>query len=321
MDKLRESLKMFCGAIGLTYKSVSRDEFIGMMAKFAGAEGNRRRTEDAMLFQLMDAWYDIVDTSDDDMVTLDEYKKILKACRFDARVAENVFKLLDKDNSGKIKRSKLIREIDVHFWFPPKQEGSYWLHLMRLNQFRNDADWVHRMNEVFTLVDADRNECISLKEWELWVDNIQQEVNRGADDELVVELRTSLREFCGAIGLTQDKTVTREEFIDMMARFASAEGDKMQTEEWLLYRLNCAWFNIVDTTDDGMVTLDGYKKIMKACNFGESAAEATFKLLCNETNPGKIERLKLIDMEFKFWFTLGHEESKGMFGDVFELPK
>ena len=333
--KLRKSLKEFCGAIGLTPPDgrVTRDVYLDMMAKFAAAEWEERRREHELLFQLMDAWYDIaaVGTNNDDpsMVTLDGYKKVLKACNFDERDAVKTFSLIDKDHGEKIERSKLIKLVDFHFWFPPVHEASKgavvratvsrWSHYMKLNKFRRNVDWVHRMKEVFTIVDDDNDGYISLKDWEVWVYNIQKEVGLDPHHELVNELHKSLKEFCGAIGFTPDsEPVNRQEFVyDMMAEFAVAEGDKMAQEEWLLYHLNHAWFNIVDPTKDDMVTLEGYKKIMKACKFGEDIAEVTFELFEDKANPGKVERLKLIDMEFKFWFTLGHEESKHMFGDTF----
>ncbi len=66
------------------------------------------------------------------------------------------------------------------------------------------------------------------------------------------------------------------------------------------------------------MTLDEYRTVLKACNFNPSAADETFKLLIDTNRNGKIETKELNDHEFKFWFTLDDQDSKGMFGDKFE---
>ena len=78
----------------------------------------------------------------------------------------------------------------------------------RKDKYRNNADWVHRMNEVFTHVDVGKKGYITLEDWELWVDNIEREVN--PDPRLVDKLRKSLKEYCGegGIGLTPGKKAT-----------------------------------------------------------------------------------------------------------------
>ena len=332
VDRLRKSMEEFCGprGIGLTSgMKITRDKFVrDIMVRFAAAEGSKKLREDTLVFQMCNAWYDIVDTTYDGMVTIDEYKKAMKARNYVESVAEETFKLLDKDQDGKIERSKLI-ESEFHFWFStngtPEKKVSLGIlthlsHHRRLNKFRMNTDWVYRMNEVFKVVDISKKGYITVEDWELWIDNIERDIS--PDPTLVAKLRKSLREFCGAegIGLTPGKKATLEEFLnDLMPKFSAAQGDMKLRGESLLYQLNQDWFNIVDTANDGIwVTLDGYKKVMKACNFDDSAAEATFQLLDKE-NVGKVERSKLIEMEFNFWFTPGHQESKGMFGDTFEL--
>ena len=329
VDRLRKSMEEFCGprGIGLTSgMKITRDIFVkDIMVRFAVAEGSKKLRKDTLVFQMCDAWYDVVDTTDDGMVTIDEYKKAMKARNYDESVAEEAFTLLDKDKDGKVERFKMI-ESEFHFWFStngtPEKKVSLGIltHLSdhrTLSKFRTNTDWEYRMKEVFKLVDISKRGYITLEDWELWIDNIERDVS--PDPTLVAKLRKSLREFCGAegIGLTPGKKSTLEDFVnDLMPKFSAAQGEKGQS---LLRQLNEDWYNIVDTTKDGIwVTLDGYKKIMKACNFDDSVAEATFQLLDKE-NVGKVKRDKLIEMEFEFWFSLERQESKGMFGDTFEL--
>ena len=39
----------------------------------------------------------------------------------------------------------------------------------RRDKYRKNADWVHRMNKVFTHVDVGKKGYITLEDWELWV--------------------------------------------------------------------------------------------------------------------------------------------------------
>ncbi len=188
---------------------------------------------------------------------------------------------------------------------------------MTAADFLKNETWVHRIKEVYELTDFNKDGHISVEDWELWVDNIEREVK--PDAKLVEALRVRMREFCAAMGLTPGRKANKEEFLKGLAEMAARERAKrLRGEETLLERMNNAWYDAVDTNHDGFVTLDEWRTILKACNLNPSCADETFKLIDKNKN-GKIERKELTDHEFKFWFTLDDQDSKGMFGDKYEL--
>lgn len=75
-----------------------------------------------------------------------------------------------------------------------------------VDEFLNSTEWVHRIKEVFALVDLNKNGYLELEDWELWVDNIQKEVN--ADPKLVDKLRDCVREYCTGMGLARGRRAT-----------------------------------------------------------------------------------------------------------------
>ena len=91
---------------------------------------------------------------------------------------------------------------------------------------------------------------------------------------------------------------------------------KEKGEETLLHKLNDAWYDAVDTHHDGCVRLDEWRIVLRAGNM-ESAADEIFKALDKNKN-GKIERKKLSDNDFNFWYVLDDADTRGMFGDKFE---
>ena len=182
--------------------------------------------------------------------------------------------------------------------------------------YLNNAQWVHRIEELFAQADLNKNGFLELADWELWVNNTEKACN--PSPAVSSKLRQAMRDFCAGLGLTEGKKSTREQFVKDFAAFAVVERRKKERgEEPLLLKLNVIWYDVVDTNHDGSLTLDEYRTVMSACNFDPSAADATFKILDKNKN-GKVEIKELNEHEFKFWFALEDPGSKGLFGDIFE---
>jgi len=182
--------------------------------------------------------------------------------------------------------------------------------------FLQNPTWVHRMEEMFVVLDTNKNGRLSVEDWQLWADNIEKEVKPAAP--LMAALRARTEEYCAAMGIVRGKQATKAEFLKGIAAMAVAERAKKEKgEETVLHKLNNAFYDIVDTNHDGCVTLDEWKIILRACNFDVSTADETFKIIDKNKNV-KIERKELSDTEFKFWYTLDDADSQGMFGDKFE---
>lgn len=187
---------------------------------------------------------------------------------------------------------------------------------MSAQEFLRSPNWVHRIEAIFAQLDVDKSGYLSLEDWELTISNIEKEIN--PDPKLLEALRTRMVEYCAAMGLTRGKRLTKEEYVKEMAKMAADEVAKRKRgEEPLLFKVNHAFYDVVDTNHDGHVTLDEYKAILRAWRFGPEAAEESFRVIDTNKN-GKIERSELNHHEFNFWFTTDDKESKGMFGENFE---
>ena len=189
---------------------------------------------------------------------------------------------------------------------------------MSTEEFLKDDQWVHRIESLFNLLDYNKNGYIDKGDWELWVDNINKAC-KPDPQSLIDRLYETTGAYFAAIGIKSGRQLTCDEFVKAFSKFAVQERAKRERgEEPLLYPMNDAVYDVADTNKDGFVTVDEYRRIFKACNLPESAADAAFKV-ADANSDGKIDREELNNYEFKFWFDTGAHMAKGMFGEAFEV--
>lgn len=190
---------------------------------------------------------------------------------------------------------------------------------MSASDFKNDPQWVHRIESLFNLLDYNKNGFLEPADWQLWVDNIEKAC-KPEPPSLIERLRKETGAYFADVGITAGRHLTRDEFVNAFSEFAVRERAKKERgEKPLLYPMNDAVYDVADTNKDGFVTIDEYRRIFVACNLPASAADAAFKV-ADANSDGKIDRQELNDYEFKFWFERGDHVAKGMFGEAFE-PK
>lgn len=181
-----------------------------------------------------------------------------------------------------------------------------------------DPNWVHRVKSFFRLLDFNKNGYIERADWERWVDNIDKAC-KPDPPQLINKLYETSEAYFGAIGIKGGKRMTSDEYVKAFSDFAVKErGKKERGEEPLLYPWNDSVYDVADTNKDGFVTLDEYRRIFKACNLSESAADEAFKV-ADANHDGKLDREELNNYEYKFWFETGDHEAKGFFGKDFEV--
>ena len=116
--KARESKVEFTKILGITGSmKADKQKFVELMAAYAALE--RARLEKGELTHLEesnDAMLDVIVRRQDGMITWEEYKTYMNALNMGEESAKAVFALLDKDNSGKIKRSD-YHKYNSNFWF------------------------------------------------------------------------------------------------------------------------------------------------------------------------------------------------------------
>ena len=185
-----------------------------------------------------------------------------------------------------------------------------------VTDFKNSVKWVKRMEEFFKQTDMNKNNYLSIENFELWVNNIAKQVQ--PDPELVDRLYAVVREFWGECGMTPGVKLSKDEFIHRMAEFAVAEHGRIKRgEEPLLYKLDDVFYDAADTNHDGFLSLEEYEKVQMACNFDAGTARTAFGVI-DKNNDGKLSRDELNESDFNFWFTVDDAQSTGMFGAKFE---
>ena len=118
-ENLRQAMLNNIAAMGLTPgKKLTKDEYVKNMADMAVRENAKRsRGEKTYLEILENAWYAIMDINHDGVVTLDEYRIVLKVCNFSAEEAEAGFRAMDTNKNGKVELKELI-DHELNYWFP-----------------------------------------------------------------------------------------------------------------------------------------------------------------------------------------------------------
>ena len=181
--------------------------------------------------------------------------------------------------------------------------------------------WQRRMEELFIRLDRDKDGFVSMNDFMAQIDKFENDHAPTSSDgdvspETVIQnLRSCMQEICIAMGLTPGKKVTKYEFIRDILVYAPREIEKKEKgEDALIDKLNNAWYDAVDTTHDGHVTLEEWRIVTNAWQLDRSVADKTFSTIDHE-NKGKISRKELNEKLFMFWFAREDEHSKQHFGE------
>ena len=125
-ENLRQVVMEHIAAMGVTPgKNVTKDEYVKNMANMAVAEQAKRlKGEKMSLAKINDALYDMFDINHDGVVTLEEFRTVMKivyGC--DTEVADATFLKIDTNKNGKIERKELT-DYELNYWFDLNDEAS-----------------------------------------------------------------------------------------------------------------------------------------------------------------------------------------------------
>ena len=175
--------------------------------------------------------------------------------------------------------------------------------------------WVNRMGQYFDSVDLNKNGYLTLDEMLQWAENMR--VLCKASDSEMANLRKQLQQFWGAVGLRAGVKMEKNAFIQGLNRLAQDELERKRTGQTTLHeQLNNAFFDVMDINNDGTVSLDELKIVMKACNMDPGGAESWFNA-ADYNKDGKVQRQELNRCEFDFWFRPELEDNSEMFGGAY----
>lgn len=182
--------------------------------------------------------------------------------------------------------------------------------------YLNSPKWVKRTEEFFDQSDMNKDSFLSIEDFELWVDNIEKETK--AAPYLIEKFRKANREYWVTLGLKPGVRFTKEQYVDLMSKFAAAEKAKYdEGKEPFFFKWIDAMFDVVDTSCDGYLQLDEYENMMKASNFSAGTAKINFDII-DTNHDGKLSRQELKEYNLGFWFFADDAKSAGMFGPKYE---
>lgn len=160
--------------------------------------------------------------------------------------------------------------------------------------------WLARIEGEFDAMDVNKNGYVSVEEILKWSDNMRDLCNVTPGE--VDALHQSLKDFYGAAGLLPGKQVTKSEFVEGVNRLGQAELERKKQGEATLHEKLCdAFYNVMDINDDGTVSIDEVKTIVKARNMNEEKAEEWFNM-ADKNKSGRVERQEMVKVEFDIWF-------------------
>ncbi len=132
-----------------------------------------------------------------------------------------------------------------------------------VQDYLQNPAWFHRMEQIFEILDTNKNGFLTLEDAELAADKLEKEVKPAA--HLMAAVRAKNKEFYAALGVVPGKQTTKDEFTKAAAALAIAErARKEKGEEMLLQKLNNAtraeyndydfkfWYTLDDVDAQGM---------------------------------------------------------------------
>jgi Ca2+-binding EF-hand superfamily protein len=165
-------------------------------------------------------------------------------------------------------------------------------------QLLANEKWCKKMQDYFVVLDRNKNGSLSQEDWAIMLEDHKKVAMMSADEE--AKLRDVHLRLAAKLGATGPGVqVSRDQFLKAAAEFSS----KKEENTPLVIEVNQAWFNAVDTNDDGTICLEEYTKILQASNMSAEVAKAVFDAI-DTNNNGKIEVDELLAMSKNFWFSV-----------------
>ena len=171
------------------------------------------------------------------------------------------------------------------------------------NNWQYDVGKVHeklqtRLYKRFDTFDKDSDNVMTLPEVLLWADRIK--VVFDATDEQVDGLRSAIGTFFRAVGVTNEG-LSRENWVEANQVFAEAEFERTRRgEECLVALLSNAYFDVLDVDNNGTVSFEELRNMMKVFDIPEEAAYTFFER-ADVNHDGKLQRKEMHRLFSKFW--------------------
>jgi len=124
IETVRAALKVFFENRGCTGDGVCRENWIESHQALAEADRERaRRGEKRMVNMLGDAYYDVLDTDKDGLVSLPELKRMFNIFRVPEEAAYTFFEHADTNKNGTLERAEMHR-LFIRFWMTDVEDAA-----------------------------------------------------------------------------------------------------------------------------------------------------------------------------------------------------
>jgi len=168
------------------------------------------------------------------------------------------------------------------------------------NELLNDPAWVARMEKYYDTIDKNKKGVITIDKVQSWATNLEKLCNPSANE--MVKLRARLYKFWGKIGLKQEVFMTKEQFLEGVERLRADEASKCKNGYVTnLDKVNDAFFDIIDTNNNNILTLEELQYVMGAATKKIEDVDK-FMNQADEDKNGVIARDEFLDSERKFWY-------------------
>jgi Ca2+-binding EF-hand superfamily protein len=117
LEANKAASESYTSTFGTGSERVSRDDWLKKVAEIVAADQDRiKRGEEPLLPRTAATFFDIMDSDKDGFVTLEDFKLGYGATGWDAVGAEQAFRAVDKNSSGRIGREDMIKSAH-EFWY------------------------------------------------------------------------------------------------------------------------------------------------------------------------------------------------------------
>jgi len=128
-ESVKSALRIFFGGCGLSEEvGLQRENWVEANQAFAEAERERkRRGEPSIVALLGNAYYDVLDEDKDNIVSMQELKRMMNVFRVPEEAAYTFHEHADKNKDGQLQREEM-HEVFTKFWlspYDPTYDGIY----------------------------------------------------------------------------------------------------------------------------------------------------------------------------------------------------
>jgi len=183
------------------------------------------------------------------------------------------------------------------------------------NMWQYDPDEVHpklkaRLYRRFDTFDKNSDGVMVMDEVLYWANRMKSLCN--CTDEECESVKRALRIFFGAVGLNEEGLM-RENWVEANQTFAEAERErKKHGGESIVALLGNAYYDVLDTDKNNIVSMQELKRMMNIFRVPEEAAY-TFHEHADKNKDGLLQRQEMHDLFTKFWLEKYDEDYDGIY--------